>query len=288
MSSLPIDPECSTQISVWAEKFLVHPETGRPLQLHQVQRDLLDEQDKRCVTRGHRRLRATSSIALKALGTALLQPETRVLIYAPYLAALNSLFAQVRALINHNEWLGQHRTRDRQSPQEWVEFSNGSVIQGATVSRSQGALRGQCFSRGFVDSAEFVAESEWDALLPCVTAGTLEVFGVPPTGPTHSTFFKMCTDPKLRGAWKRRHIPVWDNPDLDPAVLARIRSSCSIDEWRSQWLAEFHPLSFDIYLNLPQPQIDPEVEAIKRKAEAFVAEVVSDNRLFESFRRTFR
>jgi hypothetical protein len=233
--------------SVWAEQHL-------GFRAEPKQRDVLDHDAHRFVLCAARQWGKTTVIGLKALHTALFQPNQQIVVISPTLKQAAVLMNRIQ---RHAAALGHPRRRILGHAHS-VAFANGSRI--LAVAAVEDKVRGYTADIVFVDDAAFVSDEVIGVALAALarTNGRLWLLGTP--NRQYGLFYDL---------WHHKASPLWcqikatieDMPSASAEFIAE-QKRLFPDDFRRDFLCEFAPrpgqlISRETLQSMLRPDLDP-------------------------------
>jgi len=227
----------------WSTTYLRNPENPKyPFVPRSMQAEILALNNPKISVRASRRSGKSVAMAARIIRQAFTEPRTRVLVVAPYLIQIQTIFSDMGNLLN-NSPLEDSITRNVKQPTHEINVSNGSIIRGmcagATPGRRGSSLRSQGAKYIYVDEFDYMDEESLTALLMITkTEADTELFVTGTPSGVRSWFYKWCMEPEKHGFitrhYSKEHIPNWT--DTDDKQVREIYSKSKYDR---EVLAEF-------------------------------------------------
>lgn len=228
----------------WCETYLKDPEsTKKAFRPRPMQQEIISLRHPKIVVRASRRTGKSMSMAARMLYQAYTEPQTPILLVAPYLSQVKEVFSHMDLLMDGSK-VQQCLTKSVQYPNPERAFTNKSFIRGmcagSTPGRRGSALRGQGAKYIYVDEFDYLDEESLEALLMITkTRVDTELFVTGTPSAFHSWFYKWCTRPEEYGFiarhYGKQHIPGYD-PVVDDPMMKKIYSE---EGYKREVLAEF-------------------------------------------------
>ncbi|MCS7094652.1 MAG: terminase family protein [Thaumarchaeota archaeon] len=197
------------------------------------QMDLLTDSSTRICVCAARQVGKSTTIAVKALHTALSKRGSRVLVVAPTLRQSLLFLEKVHELLRRSEVaFGSLAKTDRTS----VKFLNGSKIIALPSGRFGHTIRGFTADAVIVDEAAFVPEEViTEALMPQVatTGGSIVLIGTP--WDRGHVFYRCFTS----SGWSVKRWPASVCPLIPSSFVEEQRRLVGEEAFRREYLAEF-------------------------------------------------
>lgn len=274
------DPARLSQIcaspQLFAEAFFAVPDTGEPFRANYTQRRVFASSSRRVVLRVSRRAGKSYALAVLALYHALTQRNCRVLLVCPYASQVKAIFTVIRNFIRANPWIEGERTRDREAPQQRLEFTNGAYIAGFTSGARQksgaASIRGQGADVLLLDEAHYFDIGDWEAITPIMDGDPNHpapfVYMASTPASQRGYYYEACKE--LKDLWDEIHVPVTENPDVPPEKAAQIRRSVDLLTWLKEWMAEFPDIGEGVFPEklLKNPKVRREIHYSKALVNA--------------------
>ena len=194
------------------------------------------------VVRAGRRVGKTDCLAVDALHKVGTNSNYKVLIIAPYQAQVNLIFDRIDKLLETSLTLKNTIVRRVRHPSQFVQFSNGSQITGATAGVKTGAkadkVRGQDANSIYLDEADLLAQGDLESILAIIGSHpdvTLWASGTP--SGRREQFFRWCTR-KEQGV-KQFHYPSKVSPTWTKEAEDWLKGTYSASSYAQEFEAEF-------------------------------------------------
>ncbi len=217
------------------------------------------------IARMGRRTGKTYTMILHMLFVAFTQPDSKQLVIGPLGIQVDTIFEELRSIINKTPILRDSVTRSVQSPQT-IKFGNGAKILGLSAGSSSGGgaknIRGQGADWIYMDETDYLNEEDINSVLG-VSLNDIGSVGIwcssTPTG-ARELFYEWCINSKVkykvksqedhtpvkvertgeeRNKWVQFHYPSWVNPNWDEEMEAELKALFTEQGYIHEVLAKF-------------------------------------------------
>mgnify|MGYP001296125090 CR=1 FL=1 len=228
-----------------------------PLTLRWYQREVIDSGHRRRVLRFGRRVGKTFTIAVDVCLEAVLNPNARILILAPYESQVKLIFDDgIRPLLRayrhqRSRRVGLERRpdgtvppghdlairTDTKKPQEIV-LTNGSTIRGMVITHG---ARGQSATFVVVDEADYADDDALEAIVAPILMTSPEtrvIMASTPSGRANSFYWRACHSPD----WQEFHRSFEVLPHYTPELrreMADLAGGEHTNTFKQEYLAEW-------------------------------------------------
>lgn len=269
------------------------------------QKKIMRDKSLKKVARWGRRLGKTFCMTLYMLWRAFVQPDgrpERILVIGPYGIQVDTIFDELRKLINQSPLLQMSVTRNVQSPQR-IEFGNGSLILGLSAGSGTGkgapSIRGQGATYIFLDETDYMTEADINSIMGMQLEDMTRI-GIwcssTPTG-QRKMFWSWCTNAsktysvtnkelwlKTRNVelcenyhertdssangWTQYHYPSWCSPNWSEEMDAELQAMFSAQGYIHEVEAEFGDETTGVYnkAKLDSSRFDYTYEDMKQRS----------------------
>jgi replicative DNA helicase len=248
------------------------------------QKKILRDKNLKKVARWGRRSGKTLGMVLYMIWRAFVQPDgkdERLLVIGPYGIQVDTIFDELRKLIQNSPILQASVTRSVQSPQR-IEFGNGSMIIGLSAGSGSGkgasSIRGQGATYIFLDETDYLTEGDINSIMG-MQLEDMESIGIwcssTPTG-QRKMFWEWCTyasktytvddkelwlqtkdidrcenyierDDNLANGWVQYHYPSWVNPKWSDDMDKELKAMFSAQGYVHEVDADFGDATTGVY-----------------------------------------
>lgn len=215
------------------------------------QAKMLRHPNKKRIARLGRRAGKSWSLILNMLWYAFTKKNTRQLVVAPFGVQVDTIFDEIREIIDETPILEMSVARSVASPQR-IEFGNGSIIMGLSAGTSTGrgasSIRGQGADWIYLDECDYLSDDDINSLLgiSLEDAGEIGIWAAStPTG-ARKMFWDWCVNAseshrikskedhtnvirkrKSGNGWVEFHYPSYVSPNWDQEMEAELRAMFS-------------------------------------------------------------
>lgn len=229
----------------WGEKHLVVKNSDNdyvPFVPRWYQAEALSCTAPRKVDRWGRGMGKTLQGVCEELHLSLTRKQLETMIVCPQQTQAEQWYTEILAQIESSPSLGDVLAGQKQSPYYLLRFNNGSVIKiftaGSGSGKKGGSMRGQNPRRIRVDEQDFLAEADYDAIMPLLRRFKELTFhgSSTPTG-LRGMYYRMC---KSFPDYREFFHPITDHPDWsDEMREACMREAKTTERYLHEFLAEF-------------------------------------------------
>jgi hypothetical protein len=236
---------------LWARHFL-----GAKPRAYQI--FMLRQPRLRKILRAGRRLGKSWTMAVKMLHQAYTRNDARILVMGPMKTHVELLFKEVIKLAKRSDVVFDSIEKQRQSPQFYIEFKNGSTISFFTTGMRSGGkadvARGQEAHLIVLDELDYMAPEDLDAIYVMLQKteegqAPKELIGAStPTG-LRQRFWKWCNSPRFKEFW----FPSYCNPNFEKADEDEFREEYGEMSYRHEIEADWGESEDGVY---PRKYVD--------------------------------
>ena len=241
-SRLPEDTKVTLQLTknklLWAKKYLGWSPYNKVRKFYQYyQREYLLCTAKNKVMRFGRRLGKTEGMVIDILHFALMNPNVKVVVVAPFLTLTTEIFNRLEMLLSGKDSVFSNDYTRKKQPSEKIKLSNGSEINGFTTATDGKSIRGQSANKVYIDEGAYIPEDAYQVLMAFKLDNKDVSFNVASTPSALETAFKKwcLTDTH----WHEMHYPSSILPDFKEKDEPELRNSLTIDGYQLEVEAEF-------------------------------------------------
>jgi hypothetical protein len=234
-------------VEFWASRYIVlKDDTGayEPFSTEgrSYQREILRCTATHKVDRLGRGLGKTSLGVIEELHKATTNRNYEVLVVCPAQAQSLKWYDEIKAQITHSPKLRDCESGSNKQPFYSFRFYNGSVINiftaGSKSGRGADAVRGQNPRRVRLDEQDYLADKDYQAIMPLARRHVNSEFhgSSTPTG-LRGMYWQMCT--KLP-EYREFYFPITVHPNWGPELERQLMAEAkTMDRYRHEFLAEF-------------------------------------------------
>jgi hypothetical protein len=240
----------------WGEKYLVVKSSDNdyvPFKPRWFQAESLRCTAPRKVDRWGRGMGKTMDGVCEELHLSLTRKQLETMIVCPQQTQAEQWYIEILAQIENSPSLGDVLASQKQSPYYLLRFNNGSIIKiftaGSGSGKKGGSMRGQNPRRIRVDEQDFLAEADYDAIMPLLRRFKELTFhgSSTPTG-LRGMYYRMC---KLFPDYREFFHPITDHPDWSEEMKeACVREAKTTERYLHEFLAEFGSPSAGVFKNI--------------------------------------
>jgi hypothetical protein len=242
----------------WAQKYiLVKDEEGEgeliPFFARGYQSEVLRCTASHKVDRMGRGLGKTITGVIEELHKACTRKKYAILVVCPAQSQSQMWFDQILLQIENSPMLRDALATRKQQPFFFFRFYNGSTISiftaGSKSGRGADAVRGQDPDRVRIDEQDYLADKDYQAIMPLVRRKKNSEFhgASTPTG-LRGMYWQMCT---RLSQYREFYFPINFHPQWGPAKEAQcIAEAKTMDRYRHEFLAEFGDPSQGVFKGL--------------------------------------
>lgn len=203
------------------------------------QRTLLRSRSRRVLVRCARQVGKTTTTSVKALHTALYEPESLVLVISPSQRQSDEFLVRVRSLYR----AAGRPVETRRESSSAMEFVNGSRV--VSLPGTEGTSRGFAGARLLVlDEAARVEDDIFAAVLPMVgSEGAIWALSTP--WGARGWFYDLHDDPV--NGWERHLVDVHASDQYDERRIRETQATVSRFVWASDYLCEFEDTDAQLF-----------------------------------------
>jgi len=191
---------------------------------------------KRRLLRWARRLGKSDLLALRALHKAHTTGDIAVLVAAPFLKQVETVFDKVIKLANRSEAVSETLARYVKTPNHEINFTNGSKIVGFTTGDKGDVARGQEAHFIICDEMDMMKDDAYAALYPMLTEDEDREFwgSSTPTG-RRDKFYQLAHSTRYRES----HHTGREHPNYSPEIELEQKDVLSDSQFIHEFLAEW-------------------------------------------------
>jgi hypothetical protein len=211
-----------------------------PLRWYQI--ETLNCTAMRKVDRWARGMGKSSTGIGEELHLALTRKKIEIMIVCPQQTQAEMWYLGILEQIENSPTLGGVLAQQKQSPYYFLRFNNGSIIKiftaGSGSGKKGGATRGQNPRRIRLDEQDYLAEGDFDAIMPLLRRFRDSSFhgSSTPTG-LRGMYYRMCRE---LSDYKEFFFPITDHPEWSEEKReAYITEAKTMDRFVHEFLAEF-------------------------------------------------
>ena len=229
----------------WAEKNIVVKNVDGdyvPIPLRWFQKETLACTATRKVDRWGRGMGKTQAGVSEELHLALTRKKLEIMIVCPQQTQAELWYMEILAQIENSPTLAGILAQQKQSPYYFLRFNNGSIIKiftaGSGSGKKGGSTRGQNPRRIRLDEQDFLAEADYDAIMPLFRRFKELTFhgSSTPTG-LRGMYYNMC---QKFDEYREFFHPITDHPDwTEDKRETYILEAKTMDRFIHEFLAEF-------------------------------------------------
>jgi hypothetical protein len=229
----------------WVSKNIV-VKTGEgdyiPMPLRWFQTEALSCTSPRKVDRWSRGLGKTSTGIGEELHMAMTRKKIEIMIVCPQQTQAEMWYMGILEQLDNSAPLAGVLAQQKQSPYYFLRFNNGSIIKiftaGSGSGKKGGAMRGQNPRRIRLDEQDYLAEGDYDAIMPLLRRFKELTFhgSSTPTG-LRGMYYQMC---RVFPEYKEFFHPIMDHPDWTEDQRENyMLEAKTMDRFIHEFLAEF-------------------------------------------------
>lgn len=240
----------------WGEKHLVVKNSDNdfvPFVPRWYQAESLRCTAPRKVDRWGRGMGKTMDGVCEELHLSLTRKQLETMIVCPQQTQAEQWYLEILTQIENSPSLSDVLAGQKQSPYYLLRFNNGSVIKiftaGSGSGKKGGSMRGQNPRRIRVDEQDFLAEGDYDAIMPLLRRFKELTFhgSSTPTG-LRGMYYRMC---KMFPDYREFFHPISDHPDWSEEMKeACMREAKTTERYMHEFLAEFGSPAAGVFKNL--------------------------------------
>ena len=229
----------------WAEKNIVVKNADGdyvPIPLRWFQKETLACTATRKVDRWGRGMGKTQAGVSEELHMALTRKKLEIMIVCPQQTQAELWYMEILCQIENSPTLAGILAQQKQSPYYFLRFNNGSIIKiftaGSGSGKKGGSTRGQNPRRIRLDEQDFLAEADYDAIMPLFRRFKELTFhgSSTPTG-LRGMYYNMC---QKFDEYREFFHPITDHPDwTEDKRETYILEAKTMDRFIHEFLAEF-------------------------------------------------
>jgi hypothetical protein len=240
----------------WARKHIV-VKTGEgdyiPIPLRWYQVEALSCTSPRKVDRWARGMGKSSTGICEELHMALTRKKLEIMIVCPQQTQAEMWYMDILSQLENSPALEGVLAQQKQSPYYLLRFNNGSIIKiftaGSGSGKKGGAMRGQNPRRIRLDEQDYLAEGDYDAIMPLLRRFKELTFhgSSTPTG-LRGMYYKMCRE---FDQYKEFFYPITDHPDWSEENRETyMLEAKTMDRFIHEFLAEFGDPAAGVFKSL--------------------------------------
>jgi hypothetical protein len=231
--------------SYWAEQHIVAKDANGdfvPFVPRWYQKETMQCTATRKVDRWGRGMGKSMAGICEELHLSLTRKKLETMIVCPQQTQAEMWYMEILAQIENSPSLNDIVAQQKQSPYYYLRFNNGSVIKiftaGSGSGKKGGSMRGQNPRRVRLDEQDYLAEDDYNALMPLLRRFKELTFhgSSTPTG-LRGMFFRMCTQ---LSEYREFYFPITDHPDWsDDMQVSCMEEAKTTDRYSHEFMAEF-------------------------------------------------
>ena len=204
---------------------------------------------KKMIARCGRRTGKSETIAIRILHSLSTKNYHKCLVVCPFKAQTEVIFDKIKFFINKNPSLANSVKRVVASPYPSIEMHNGSYVRfftaGTKSSSGAEVVRGQPADEIFLDEADYLAESDVNAVLAIMTEHPrVKVWASSTPSGARQHFYNWSKNP----SWKEFHFPSMVLPHWNAELEKEAREYAGTDmNYRHEYAAEWSEQAEGVY-----------------------------------------